>query len=91
MVTWDNNIRIPIVVQAHKSHYDIYVPDLDMTIHGTDFISATANAVLKCTAIYYYNLQHNLPFTLSVSYSEADKIALKKGKGCFATLISLSE
>ena len=91
MVTWDHNIRIPVVVKTKKNGYDIYIPDLDMTVHGHDFISATANAVLKCTAIYYYNLQHNLPFTLSTSYTEVDKLALKEGKGCFATLISLSE
>lgn len=91
MVTWDHSIRIPVVVKTKKSGYDIYIPDLDMTVHGHDFISATANAVLKCTAIYYYNLQHNLPFNLSTSYTEADKLALNEGKGCFATLISLSE
>ena len=91
MVTWDHTIRIPVIVKAKKKGYDVFVPDLNMTVHGNDFISATANAVLKCTAIYYYNLQHNLPFSLDIPYVEVEKMALKEGKGCFATLVSLSE
>lgn len=91
MVTWDHTKRVPVIVKTMKSSCDIFIPDLDMTVHGRDFISAAANAVLKCTAIYYYSLQHNLPCELNSPYNEVERLALKEGKGCFATLLSLSE
>lgn len=91
MVSWDNNLRIPVIVRTLKERYEITVPDLEMTVWGRDFISATANAVLKCTATYYYNLQHNLPFPEMTPYAKVEEQALKEGKGCFATLLSLSD
>ena len=91
MVTWDKETRVPVIIQTGKGSVDITIPDLEMTVHGTDYLSAIALAVLRSSAVYYYNLEHNLPTTLNHSYAEVERMALKKGKGAFATLLRLSE
>ena len=91
MVVWDSSVHVPVIVESSDNHCDIYIPDLEITIHGSDYISAIANAVLKCSAIYYYNLERNLPFNIKKSYAEVEELALKRGKGCFATYMCLSD
>lgn len=91
MVKWDSNLRVPAIIEADAKHCDIYIPDLEITIHGRDYISAVANAVTKCTAIYYYFVEHNLPFNLTKKYADVEMMALERGNGCFATYMQLCE
>lgn len=84
------DLQIPVVVTQDKSGTcDIYVPDLEVTIHGKDYVDAVASAILKCSAIYYYNLERNLKFKFSTTYVQAEKMC--KHKNSFATYIGLTE
>ena len=89
MIRIDTNLQIPIVVTTDKSGAcDIFVPDFKMTIHGSDYVEAQAEAILKASAIYYYNLERNVKWELKETYDSATK-HLKK-KNSFVTFMGLT-
>ena len=47
----NSDLLIPVLVTKSKKHCDIYIPDLDITIHGSDYVDAISNAILKASAI----------------------------------------
>ena len=47
-------IQIPVIIKRDNKSCDVYIPDLDMTIHGDDFVSAIANASMKASAVYFW-------------------------------------
>lgn len=81
------DIQVPVVVTNDKHHCDIYVPDFGLTIHGIDFVDAFSNAILKVSAIYYYNLDRNLQFEMKYTYQDAENLCKKNQ---FATYIGLT-
>ena len=70
-----DDIQIPVIVESCKDgKADIFIPDLSLTIHGTDFVDGLAKASLRGSAIYYYNKERNLPIALNTTYDEAQQI-----------------
>lgn len=80
-------IQVPVVITTPGTRCDVFVPDLEVTIHGSDYVEAIANAILKASAIYFYNLERNLQFRFETSFAKASAIADKKDG--FATFIKL--
>lgn len=81
-------IQIPIIIKPGKTQCDIYIPDLDMTVHGTDYVDAIANASMKASAVYFYNLERNIALEFKHTYASVEELA-KKNKRWFATYIAL--
>lgn len=82
------DLNIPVLVTKTRTECNIYIPDLEITIHGRDYVEAISNAILKASAIYYYNLDRNLKFEFSTTYADVDKMC--KHRGQFATYINLT-
>lgn len=90
MFQFKKNIQVPVVVTTYKGgKCDIYIPDLNMTVHGIDYVDAQANAILKCSAIYYYNLERNVKFSFDTTYADAEKMCINDNQ--FATFVSITE
>lgn len=89
MVSWNSETQVPVVVTPKVDRVSIYIPDLEMKVYGHDYIEAIANAVLKCTAVYLYSIEHNIPFELNMKYAEVESLCEEKGS--FATFMCLSE
>ena len=88
MITCRDDIQIPGIVTNEKDNCSIYIPDFKITIHGSDFVEALANAVLSASAIYYYNLDRNLRLKLDTTYQDADAMCTKNNQ--FATFVTLT-
>ena len=84
----NSDLIVPVLVTKRLKHCDIFIPDLDITIHGSDYVDAISNAILKASAIYYYNLDRNLKFEFSHSYADVERMC--KSRGQFATFINLT-
>ena len=87
-ITIKKDLQIPVVIQHTKTMCEVYIPDFSMTVHGTDYVDASADATMKASAVYYYNLERNLRLELKTTYTEAE--AMCKAKGSFATFICLT-
>jgi len=83
------DFQIPVVITHTKHKCDIYVPDFEVTIHGDDYVDAISNAIMKISAIYYYNLERNLTINLTTTYADAEKLCNNK-RNSFATYIALT-
>lgn len=83
----ENNLAIPVLITKKRNSCDIYIPDLAITVHGEDYVDAIANAILKASAIYYYNLDRNLQFKLTHTYADVEAMCRHKQ---FATFINLT-
>lgn len=89
MISVDPNLQIPIVVTTAKSgKCDIFIPDFQMTVHGFDYVDAQANAILKASAVYYYNMERNVAMELKETYMSAQKHCKKKNS--FVTFMQLT-
>ena len=89
MVHIDTELQIPIVVTKEKSgRCRIYVPDLKITIHGEDYIEAQAEAILKASAIYYYNAERNVHIPLEETYQSSQRFVERKDS--FVTFMGLT-
>ena len=82
------DIQIPVVIQRDNRHCDIYIPDLDMTVHGRDYVDTISKAIMTASAVYYYNLERNLQIKFKTPYAEVEKMCLKH-HGSFASYIGL--
>lgn len=84
-----DDIQIPVVVNPMKNgHADIFIPDLDLTIHGVDFVDGLAKASMRGSAIYYYNIERNIPIELTTTYEEASAICAERfDKDAFVTYV----
>lgn len=83
------DIQIPVIVESRKDgRADIFIPDLSLTIHGSDFVDGLAKASLRGSAIYYYNKERNLPITLETTYEDAQRICDSEyGRNAFVTYV----
>lgn len=83
----DKSIIIPVLVSNDKT-CDIYVPDMNITIHGQDFVDAYANVIINASAIYYYNRDRNVDVQFKTTYSDVEALCCKRGQ--FATVINIA-
>ena len=84
----NEDLQLPVVVKTQKKgSVNIYIPDLEITIHGADLVSALAEAILKSSAIYYYNIERNVRFEFKTTFAQCEKLCTGKD---FATFIGLT-
>lgn len=84
----NEELQLPVIVQnKKKGNVDIYIPDLEITVHGKDLVSAMAEAILKSSAIYYYNIERNVRFEFKTTFSQCERLCAGKD---FATFIGLT-
>jgi hypothetical protein len=83
------DIQIPVIITHDKKHCDIYIPDMDITVHGHDYVDTLSNAIMKASAIYYYNLERDLKLVLNTTYAQAEKLCATR-KGSFTSYIGLT-
>lgn len=89
MITVDKNLQVPIVVTTAKSgKCDIFIPDFQITVHGFDYVDAQANAILKASAIYYYNMERNIQCELKETYASSQAYCTKRNS--FVTFMQLT-
>lgn len=89
-IRFDKNLQVPAIVTMTKVGCSVDVPDLNITIHGRDYLEALANAMLNVSAIYYYSHEHNLSMNLSKTYQEVEAMAFARNDGSFATYLGLT-
>lgn len=88
MITAENKPQIPVVAsQLKDGKTNVFIPDLNITIHDVDFISALAKASMTASALYYYNLERNVIFDLKTKYADAEKLC---DDNSFVTFICLT-
>lgn len=80
------DIQIPVVIMHTKMYCDIYIPDMEITIHGRDYVDTISNAIMKASAIYYYNLERNIQIQFTTTYQQAESMCKR---GAFASYIGL--
>ena len=70
MVVGNTDIQVPVMVDFNdeEGKCDITIPDMNMTIHGTSYTAAVADAVLKMSAYYYYCADRNIKLTFTHTY-----------------------
>ena len=83
------DLTVPVLVTLEQDGCSIYVPDLNITAHGEDYIGAMANTIMASSAIYYYNLERNIKFEFKTTYAQVQDMC--KGKNQFATFASLTK
>ncbi len=81
------DVQIPVVITHDSRKCDVYIPDLNMTVHGDDYVDAIANAILKASAVYFYNLERNVKFELNTTFGQASSMCRDSSQ--FATYIAL--
>lgn len=81
------SIEIPVVVTQLKDGYSVFVPDLSMKVYGYDYIDAMSSAILKASAVYFYNLERDLHFDLKTKFAEAEQMCTDGHS--YATFIAL--
>lgn len=88
MVEQTVDLQIPVRVKQipDKEKCDIYIPDLNMTVHGTTYTNAMAEAVLKTTAYYYYCKDRNHKLKFENTY---ETVAATCSGTSFVTFISI--
>lgn len=83
----DYDLQIPVIITKKDKKCDLFIPDLDITVHGHDYVDTLANSILKASAIYFYNLERNLKFELTTTFVEASEMC--DDKDSFVTYITL--
>lgn len=82
-------IQVPVIVKRLSSGCDVFIPDLQITIHGQDFVDAIANASMKASAVYFYNYERNTKLPFTKTYAEVDAMS-RRHKNWFTTYIALT-
>lgn len=80
-------IQFAVVVTASDDGYTMYIPDLHMTIDGSDYVELYARAVVSATAVVHYNKEHNLTTKFSTTYEDVAERC--HGKSQFPTYLAL--
>lgn len=91
MILVRGDLQIPVIVDPKNDGADVYIPDLEMTIHGSDFCDCLAKASLRASAIYYYNKERNIKVELTCTYEDAQRVCTEKyDKDAFVTFVCLT-
>lgn len=88
MIEMNKDLQIPVVITHTDKYCDVFVPDLNITVHGRDYVDAIANAIYNASAIYYYSLERDLQITLDTTYEEA--MEKRKSKQDFVMYVCLT-
>ena len=66
-----NIIAIPSVVYRPKDGpCSVFVPDLNITIHGVTFVDTLAETLMNVAAIITYRRDRNVPFNVEHTYDD---------------------
>ncbi len=84
-----NDIEQTVLVinPTGKGKYRGYLPDLDISVHGSTVTEVIVNAQVKGGAIYHYSLERDVEIPLKADYSKCLKLC--KGKNSFVTFVNL--
>lgn len=92
MLKLRKDIHVPVLCTLNKDmSCDIVVPDLQITVHGKDYIEALSNAMFYVSSIYYYNKERYHDIAFSYLYSEVEDMCSKYSQNTIATVINLTE
>lgn len=69
----------------------LFIPDLNMELYGTTFVEVIANAVTTVTALYIYNMEHNIPMPIKSTYDELLKKTESEKTPCFVHMLTLNK
>ena len=88
-MTTENVIQIPAIVDIKKDgSASIFIPGIDITVHGTDFADGLAKASLRGGAIYFYCKERNIDISLITSYEDVVNICIENhSKNAFVAYI----
>lgn len=75
----DNHVKDP------TAKCIINIPDLNMDVKGSNFAEAMSMAVELVTALYYYYVERNLPFSSKYTWEYIDKVC--RGNDKFPTYV----
>ncbi len=66
---------IVVVYHKHKlkNEFDMYIPDLGITVDGTDITSLNAKVYTLLSAIMWYYEEHGIPLEFKTTYDEAGR------------------
>lgn len=86
MITVDTN-QLPVKVTTSDSKYTMYIPDLHVTVEGSDYVELYARAAVCASAIIYYNKEHNLTTSYSTTFEEVQELC--DGKDQFPAFLGI--
>lgn len=89
MISTKTNIQIPVVVIPTKTECTVFIPDLNVTIHGRDIVEALALSISYASAIYFYNVERNIKLPMDTTYEQAEEKC--PSRKSFVTYIGLSK
>lgn len=79
-------IKLPCIVAIDDNAREgevgctIQIPDLSISVEGSNFVEAMAIAVETATGMFYYYREHNVPFPQKTTWEEVDKECRKSDK-----------
>lgn len=73
MISVDTN-QLPVVVTTGANNFTMYIPDLHVTVEGSDYVELYARAAVCASAILYYNKEHNLTTTRSTDFDKVQSM-----------------
>lgn len=85
-----DTINLPVLIRTRQSSkvVSIYSPDLHVTVHGKDYVTAWTEAQAKFGAIYFYSFERNIRYKIKTDLSEVNKLC--KVVGDFPTFLPLT-
>lgn len=78
--------QFPVVVTTGDNKFEMYIPDLHVTIEGSDYVELYARASVCASAIVYYHREHNFSMNIKTTYEEIT--AMCKSKNQFPTYLA---
>lgn len=86
MITVDTD-QLPVVVTTGTERYTMYIPDLHVTVEGSDYVELYARAAVCASAIIYYNKEHNLTTTYNTTFENVQGMC--EGKDQFPAFLGI--
>ena len=86
-----NETHVPVVVTPQRDgSVDLYIPDMEVTIHGKNYVDVYAKTVMVMTSYSYFCVERNIDFSFKADYSEVEAALTKKRRNkSFATFIPI--
>ena len=81
------SVLVAVATKKGCGGFDIWLPDLDVTAHGYDFLDAFARANLTASAIKAYNDEHEVE--TKITHQFEDITLATKDKDSFVTVITI--
>lgn len=88
MLQQERNNQLVVVTTTYKNgKCDVFIPDMHITVHGDDALSALAEATATATALYFYHADRGVRLPLTTTYSQAEELCTRKES--FPTYLAL--